>query len=1463
MRPNDPNVRREATKLVQYLRDMAAPARADVVDLGEFERCWWLAGLPDGVRSRARPGRDGDLLTVDQVRLPAPPPCPWPLHEHVDERQWTDHLVAEVTLSPDLLAVVVDPAAGTPLKRTYLEAAAARREWLGRVDVLLPRRDFYDEFRRLARRLSTQDDEYELVLCSGLVSGVDDRGRRIRRHLLVKRLFVRIDAARSAVTIGPDDDSPPRLEDRRFLMGVLGERLGLADAIRGDVENSELVPTEDGVHKWLSEWTSLLLPEAPPFDPAVVPPDAGETGPLRVSASPALILRRRDRSGVARFYDRILDQLRDPDTAVPQGMAQIVRTLTPDERRGWLEAATGRRTDVLSEDPLFPREHNAEQRRVLGVVRADNGAVVQGPPGTGKTHTIANLTVALLADGLRVLVVSQREQPLRVLRGMLPPGIRDLCVSLVGAEHDGTSELEASVRAMAARVVDTDPGEATAAMERRIGAQRAVAEIEIELALVRQTEHTDHPPVAPGYQGRLAQIAQQVSARRDRFGWFPALPPSAAVRCPLSVTELRQLLSLVNEHPSGPVRADEFVPRAERIDSPADIETILSAMVEPAAGPEVDKLARALAAVPPPELDGWRETTAQVLKFAHYFNQIAATAATGHPTRAWLGRVVEDLLAGRNAGAWRDLRGTAHTADGLSARSRNPVLQDVRVIDRDLVSVKSLRDQAATLVQGLRDGRSVRRRFLGTDTGFGRATQLVRERCRYRHDEPRTQAAAEAVHELLDVLAGVVELDHIWGFVAPTRKVSSAPGQLLNWLIEAERHLPRLLKLDNCVSAMSAALATRGVLAVLSTLEHWQTLSDAIELTQHRIRAGQHEQHHTAVLRRWESAEGRPDAAPEVAAIRRALHERDIDAYRAAAHDLTRARVTVASHRTLWTLQNRLRAEHPGLDDQLRATAGDTAWDRRLSEIEQAWSWAVAERFVRRQYRPGLDTQREADLAAAKTALRTATGEFATALAWQHCLRTMTPGARRALASFEYFARKKGGAHTAEYRRAARSAIAQAKTAVPAWVLPIGRVAELFSAAPNSFDVVIVDEASQAGLTSLFLLWLAPRVIVVGDDKQCTPTSSPRNLVDALARLRADFPAVPDHVRKFLLPNGNLYSILGSAFPSVIRLREHFRCMPEIISWPSREFYDNELVPLRQHGVDRLAPVRIGQVPGGGVEGANDGLTNRIEAEHIVDTLAACLEDPAYDGKTFGIIALQSRAQVDLIEKLVLRRIPDEEIDRRDIAVGLAPNFQGDERHVMFVSTVVAGRVRQMRQSTSYKQRLNVAVSRARDQLWVITSLAPEDLGSDDLRHRMLSHYRDGEERRRPALPVDQIPTTVLREPFTSLFAQQVYRAIRARGYDADARVTVGNRRLDIVVRGSESSVAVVCDEFTGLSARHQHAQDRALRELRRAHWPFCRVAHSQFVLDPEDALTPVWQTLAEHGIQPADTTAETEPKGA
>ena len=81
---------------------------------------------------------------------------------------------------------------------------------------------------------------------------------------------------------------------------------------------------------------------------------------------------------------------------------------------------------------MFPLPTNDEQNRVIELLRTETGVVAQGPPGTGKTHTIANLVSALLARGQRVLVTSQKDQALKVLREKIPPELRRLCVLLAG-----------------------------------------------------------------------------------------------------------------------------------------------------------------------------------------------------------------------------------------------------------------------------------------------------------------------------------------------------------------------------------------------------------------------------------------------------------------------------------------------------------------------------------------------------------------------------------------------------------------------------------------------------------------------------------------------------------------------------------------------------------------------------------------------------------------------------------------------------------------------------------------------------------------------------------------------------------------------------------------------------------------------------------------------------------------------
>src|SRR5262249_780685 len=75
------------------------------------------------------------------------------------------------------------------------------------------------------------------------------------------------------------------------------------------------------------------------------------------------------------------------------------------------------------------REYKEQEKEILDKLKGRFGVLVQGPPGTGKSHTIANIVSSLLARGKRVLVTSQTENALKVLRELIPQEIRSLCVS--------------------------------------------------------------------------------------------------------------------------------------------------------------------------------------------------------------------------------------------------------------------------------------------------------------------------------------------------------------------------------------------------------------------------------------------------------------------------------------------------------------------------------------------------------------------------------------------------------------------------------------------------------------------------------------------------------------------------------------------------------------------------------------------------------------------------------------------------------------------------------------------------------------------------------------------------------------------------------------------------------------------------------------------------------------------------
>ena len=159
-------------------------------------------------------------------------------------------------------------------------------------------------------------------------------------------------------------------------------------------------------------------------------------------------------------------------------------------------------------------------------------------------------------------------------------------------------------------------------------------------------------------------------------------------------------------------------------------------------------------------------------------------------------------------------------------------------------------------------------------------------------------------------------------------------------------------------------------------------------------------------------------------------------------------------------------------------------------------------------------------------------------------------------------------------------------------------------------------------------------------------------------------------------------------------------------------------------------PVILHRVPGFRAEGTD---TNELEADWIAALVAACCAHPAYKEATLGVISLLGEDQARAVLDRVRQRIAPEELEQRAFIAGDAYHFQGDERDVMFLSLVEAPGERRpaVLNGPTRPAALNVAASRARDQMWLFHSIDAEDFHPDDMRGRLLAHFAQPDPRAR------------------------------------------------------------------------------------------------------------------------------------
>ncbi|MGQ0506548.1 MAG: AAA domain-containing protein, partial [Myxococcaceae bacterium] len=366
------------------------------------------------------------------------------------------------------------------------------------------------------------------------------------------------------------------------------------------------------------------------------------------------------------------------------------------------------------------------------------------------------------------------------------------------------------------------------------------------------------------------------------------------------------------------------------------------------------------------------------------------------------------------------------------------------------------------------------------------------------------------------------------------------------------------------------------------------------------------------------------------------------------------------------------------------------------------------------------------------------------------------------------------------------------------------------------------------------------RVVVVGDDEQVSPSAIGEGALDVRELQREWLDGFPD--QDLFDGRASAYEIARRSFPGgLIRLTEHFRCVPDIIRFSNALCYDGEIKPLREAASGHVFPAVVAHQVLGGERGAGSKV-NRVEALEVASLVVAVTEEPAYKGLELGVISLLGGEQAKEIDSLLQRFLDPATYHARRLVCGTAPHFQGDERDVMFVSLVDSGADKgplRLVERDDLKKRYNVAVSRARDQLWVVHSLNPDkDLKADDLRRKLIEHAINPLN-----TPHEETAAT------SSALAEEIRRRLTESGYFVESDLDVGAYHVHLVVTGASGRVAIQCaGEQRSLTDLDSELSQEAV--LARLGWSFIRLPGSSYYRDPDGELLRLMQRLEERGIK-------------
>jgi hypothetical protein len=364
---------------------------------------------------------------------------------------------------------------------------------------------------------------------------------------------------------------------------------------------------------------------------------------------------------------------------------------------------------------------------------------------------------------------------------------------------------------------------------------------------------------------------------------------------------------------------------------------------------------------------------------------------------------------------------------------------------------------------------------------------------------------------------------------------------------------------------------------------------------------------------------------------------------------------------------------------------------------------------------------------------------------------------------------------------------------MPVWLASPESVSALFPM-NQIFDLVIFDEASQCfAERGIPAMARAKQIVVAGDHQQLKPGDFFQS------RWEEETHEADVEVESLL--------DLSSRHLLNLTLQGHYRSQsPELVAFSNLNFYTNklELLPHRDKVNSQDPPIEFIKV-----DGIWEDQTNTVEASQIAELVFDWSN--RYPQKEIGIITFnqpQQMAVMDRVEErfdaektnipstLIIKNIENVQGDEKDIiifSIGYAPDAKG-KMGMQFGSLNTLGG----------ENRLNVAVTRAREKVIVVSSVLPDELKVSNTKNRgpkLLKEYLQFAK-----LVSDRTPLAFKEKPARP---QEWYLKFRLPLNQNEILYDFfPNADITIRINSEYGSIVLTDDNYyqQALSAKHHHA---------------------------------------------------------